>query len=54
MDLMHRKQKRKTKKARSAGKKLGARMRKCGRKWRAKSLKFRKTHKWTAFIKKSC
>lgn len=48
------KKRKNTKGRKAAARKAGARMKKCGRKWRSKSDKFRKTHKWTAFIKKSC
>lgn len=48
------KHRRTTKAAKAAGAKLGRRMRVCAKKWWAKSDKFRKGHKWTAFMKKSC
>lgn len=43
---------RRTAKARRASKKFGARIRACSKKWNKKSDKFRKSHKWTAFLKK--
>ncbi len=43
---------RRTAKAVRAAKSFGRRVKACGKKWRAKSAGFRKTHKWTAFLKK--
>ena len=55
-DLMHEKKKRRktSAKQKRAQHSFGAKMKKCGIKWRKRPEKWRAGHSWRAFIKKSC